>query len=155
MSTYPTFPCSVCDRAVQESLSSAKKAYLEFLRGGPLFSELDSNHCIDTCTLFSRRTSARHTFLAGLDHFNFAGIHSGVCCYCALGQGWYVDSFIAVGCYSCKHRDSMVKEFSKLKIRIAGSSPSWRANGLGGLPDFLIDYILKIAIGEKAKLVST
>lgn len=49
----------------------------------------------------------------------------------------------------------MVKEFSKLKIRIAGSSTSWRANGWGGLPDSLIDYILKITIGEKAKLVST
>ena len=154
MSTYPTFPCSVCDRAVQKSLRSAE-------RGGAFFTELNSNHCIDTCRGQGRfysiqQENERETYVPGrVDHFNFAGIHSGVCCYCALGQGWYVDSFIAVGCYSCKHRDSMVKEFSKLKIRIAGSSPSWRANGLGGLPDFLIDYILKIAIGEKAKLVST
>ena len=156
-----SFPCSVCDRAVQKNMSSATGSLVGLPRWGGLASELDSNRCIDSCRgqgrFYSIKQGNEHeTYVPGrVDHFNFAGIYSGMCCYCALGQGWYVDSFIAVGCYRCKHWDSLVKEFSKLKIRIAGASTSWTADGWAGLPDSLIDYILKIAIGKTAKLVST
>jgi hypothetical protein len=62
---------------------------------------------------------------------------------------------VEVGCYQCKRRYQAVREFSKLKVQKTeeGEQTSWESSGWGGLSDSLVDLILHMVVGEKAKLV--
>jgi hypothetical protein len=89
------------------------------------------------------------------DHFNFTGLFSGLCCFCARMKGFFHASFDCVGCYHCKRRFMVLDEFSKLKQRkhIDGESPpSWAADGWAALPDSIINLILHRVLGEHALL---
>ena len=63
-------------------------------------------------------------------------------------------SFNDVGCYHCKTRCMLIQEFSKLKLQGRGRDGSWEACGWTGLSDSLIDFILRMIVGEKVKLVN-
>ena len=79
-------------------------------------------------------------------HFNFSGAFEGMCCFCALHKGWSGVSFASVGCYLCKKHKFQIREFSRLKgpDNAVGSPVNW-----AGLPDSVIDHILKMVVGDK------
>jgi hypothetical protein len=85
-------------------------------------------------------------------HFNFSGAYQGVCCYCAMVNGYNFRSFLAKGCYHCKRSELLIREFSKLKHR-ASTISSWLSCGWAGLSDSVIDLILKLVVEEKPLLI--
>ena len=113
-------------------------------------SRLDSNDYANYCRgqgEFYALHRTDYSMPSRGSHFNFSGVYEGLCCYCALGEGYSIFSFGGVGCYHCKMKYLVVKEFSRLKHSTNGQS-MW-----GGLSDALIDLILKMVVGENVKLI--
>lgn len=159
MPTYPIFHCRVCDSAVQIESSATRGMFPTqgFSKQLLLSCELDSDdfakYCRGQGRFYANPPPSIYISPVGQNHFNYSGTFHGLCCYCALGEGLCPESFRDVGCYQCKRRALVVKEFSKLKDVVCHSS-SWEANGWSGLSNSLIDYILGMLVGEKTKLVS-
>ena len=163
MPTYPIFHCKVCDSAVQMESSASKDMFpVSGLGRNLLFSrELDSEeefvkYCRGQGRFYANPHQREQLYASpvGRNHFNYSGTFQGLCCYCALGRGLCSESFQDVGCYQCKRRALVVKEFSRLKVfRGAGAQASWESNGWAGLSNPLIDHILRMLVGEKTRLV--
>jgi hypothetical protein len=158
MPTYPVIPCKNCSAAIQEdSFLSSKKSFHADVFKRNYSSELDSEDFAHYC----RGQGSFYSFPKGKfalplngSHFNFSGTYIGLCCYCALGSGYSLVSFNDVGCYHCKTRCMLIREFSKLKHQGRGRDGSWEACGWAGLSDSLIDFILRMIVGEKVKLMN-
>jgi hypothetical protein len=120
-------------------------------------SELDSDDFANYCKGQGRFYSLKRTNLFALpsdgSHFNFSGVYQGLCCYCALGKGYSLDSFGGVGCFQCKKEYLFIMEFSKLKLMGGGDAGTWESRKWAGLSDSLIDLILRMLVGENVKLV--
>ena len=84
------------------------------------------------------------------DHFNFSGLFSGLCCFCARMQGFYHGPFVDIACYHCKRRLMVLEEFGKLKKSKKDYNATWAEQGWTALPDSIIDTILRCALGEQA-----
>ena len=84
------------------------------------------------------------------DHFNFSGLFSGLCCFCARMQGFYHGSFVDIACYHCKRRLMVLEEFGKLKKSKKDYNATWAEQGWTALPDSIIDVILHCLLGEQA-----
>jgi hypothetical protein len=85
------------------------------------------------------------------DHFNFSGVFSGLCCFCARMKGFCHDSFVDIACYHCKRRVVVLEEFAKLKRNsVKNQDATWAEQGWAALPDSIIDTILHFALGERA-----
>lgn len=162
MPAYPIFHCKVCDSAVQMESNASNDAFpVPGLGKNLLFScELDSDEFAKYCRgqglFYANPPRELYASPVGKNHFNYSGTFQGMCCYCALARGLCSESFSDVGCYQCKRRALVVREFSRLKIsRSAGLllQPSWESNGWSGLSNSLIDHILRMLVGEKARLV--
>ncbi len=195
MPTYPIFHCKVCDSAVQMESSASKnmfpvcglgrnllfsreldseEEFVKYCRGQGRFYAINNNNNNNPQQQLSS-LSYYASSPVGQNHFNYSGTFQGLCCYCALGRGLCSESFQDVGCYHCKRRALVVKEFSKLKVVLRrggaaaaasggatttttvaaakASSSSWESNGWAGLSNPLIDHILKMLVGEKTRLV--
>jgi hypothetical protein len=160
MPTYPIFRCRVCDGAVQMESNANKDMFPSHgLSKKSLFSsELDSDdfskYCRGQGKFYSEPPRSVFASPVGAHHFNYSGTFHGLCCYCALGKGLCSESFRDVGCYHCKRRSLVVREFSKLKVLKPNGkqAASWEASGWGGLSNSLVDHILRMLVGEKARL---
>ena len=159
----PSFPlqyCIQCRCAVQQKEA---QAFLRLpgssMKRVTLFSsEFDSddyaNYCRGQGIFYSNKADDVEMIVKDYDHFNFTGLFSGLCCFCAVMKGFFHASFECVGCYHCKRRFMVLEEFSKLKnhSRDGSSSSSWAANGWSALPDPIVDMIIRCALGEHALL---
>ena len=158
MPTYPVFPCKNCSADVQEdSFFVSKKSFHTDVFKRNYSSELDSEDFAHYCRgqgSFYPHPKGKFALPPNGSHFNFTGIYNRLCCYCALGSGYSHFSFNDVGCYHCKTRCMLIKEFSKLKLQGRGKDGSWKSCGWAGLSDSLIDLILRMIVGEKVKLVN-
>jgi hypothetical protein len=161
MPTYPIFQCKVCDSAVQLESAASKNAFpmCGFGRQVQFSCQLDSDDYSKNCRgqgrFYASVPSSPYASPVDQNHFNYSGSFAGMCCYCAFGSGLCRESFEEVGCYQCKRRYQAVREFSKLKVQKTeeGEQTSWESSGWGGLSDSLVDLILHMVVGEKAKLV--
>ena len=119
-------------------------------------SELDSDdfakYCRGQGSFYSKKQDKYSPPPTG-GQFNFSGMYTGLCCYCALGSGYSRVSFNDVGCYHCKMRCMLIKEFSRLKRQGRGVDVSWESCGWAGLSDSLIDLILRMIVGDQVKMI--
>ena len=160
MPTYPVMFCRKCNASVQlESNTKLGDAFpklsLRVLYSNGLDSDDYSNYCRGQGKFYSLRRTDLYALPSSGSHFNFSGVYAGLCCYCALGEGYSYFSFDGVGCYHSKMKYLVVKEFSRLKHQRSanGQAPSWENCTWGGLSDSLVDLILKMAVGETVKLI--
>jgi hypothetical protein len=157
MATYPIIFCTKCSAAIQEeSCYTSKSTFSASVFRKNYSSELDSDdfakYCRGQGSFYSER-QGKFDLPANGSHFNFSGVYSGFCCYCALGSGYSAVSFNDVGCYHCKMRFMLIKEFSKLKRQGSGVNVSWKSCGWAGLSDALIDFILRMIVGDQVKMI--
>ena len=160
MPTFPIFRCKSCDSAVQlESYYSPRNKFPGSAMKSHYSSELDTddfgNYCKGQGRFYTLKKPDPFVLPFDGGHFNFSGAYQGLCCYCALGKGYSLDSFSEVGCYQCKKEYLFIKEFSKLKLLARGSemSGTWESSKWAGLSDSLIELILRMLVGFKVKMI--
>ena len=85
-------------------------------------------------------------------HYNFNGVFTKYCCFCALHAGFEKRSFMDMACYLCRDKDILLEIFSKLYI-LPSKVISWQTHRWAALPSAILDKILRHVIGEALQVV--
>jgi len=145
MSSYPFFQCTLCKTRVQlaiECTPGTLPAQVVGDRRMKLSSEFDngdfSKHCRGQGARYNQQRKLPYS--QQTLHFNFAGKFHGLCCFCALNNGFGTELFITAACFNCARKEALRAEFARLyKIR---SACKWAL-----LPAGILDKIIQAFLG--------
>lgn len=154
--SYPFFRCVCCNAQVQKAVSYEIGKIPSLLlthKTIPLSDIFETNQTFAFCRGQGIRYN-EHSYhavveFAAENHYNFSGAFQGYCCFCALHADFGTETFLSVGCYSCKQTQQALANFIELTKSKPGTHIAWQTHGWAALPSVILDNILRHLIGDR------